>query len=61
MNDFITAVGLVLAIEGTLYALMPAVLKRMMAQAQDAPDQLLRLAGLAALATGVIIVWLVRG
>ncbi|MEI2383786.1 DUF2065 domain-containing protein [Breoghania sp. JC706] len=61
MHDFITAIGLVLAIEGTLYALLPGALKRMMAQAQGAPDQVLRLAGLGALAAGVFIVWLVRG
>lgn len=61
MTDFITAIGLVLAIEGTLYALLPGALKRMMAQAQNAPEQTLRLSGLAALAGGVLIVWLVRG
>ncbi|WP_321339270.1 DUF2065 domain-containing protein [Breoghania sp.] len=61
MNDFVTALGLVLVIEGTLYALLPGALKRMMAQTKDAPDQMLRLGGLAALALGVFIVWLVRG
>ncbi|MDJ0931191.1 DUF2065 domain-containing protein [Breoghania sp.] len=61
MKDFVTALGLVLAIEGTLYALLPGALKRLMAQAQETPDQVLRLAGLAALATGVFVVWFVRG
>ncbi|WP_321332878.1 DUF2065 domain-containing protein [Breoghania sp.] len=61
MNDFITALGLVFVIEGILYALLPGALKRMMSQVQDAPDQMLRLGGLAALGLGVFVVWLVRG
>lgn len=61
MNDFLTAIGLVLALEGTFYALVPGALKSFMRQALELPDQVLRLAGLGALALGVLIVWLVRG
>jgi len=61
MTDFIVAIGLVLAIEGTLYAVVPGPLKRMMRQAIDAPDQVLRIAGVGALAIGVVIVWMARG
>lgn len=61
MNDFIVALGLVLVIEGTLYAAFPGGLKRMMTMAKDTPDQTLRSGGIAAVAMGVMIVWLVRG
>lgn len=61
MSDFLVALGLVLAIEGTLYALLPGGLKAMMRQAVETPDNVLRAGGVGALALGVLIVWLVRG
>jgi len=61
MSDLITAIGLVLALEGTLYALAPGGMKNMMRSALQLPDHVLRYAGLAGLAIGVAIVWLVRG
>lgn len=60
MRDFFTALGLVLVIEGAIYALMPATMKRMMAQAQQIPDRVLRLAGLAAAVAGLALVWWIR-
>lgn len=61
MTDLAVAIGLVLAIEGTLYALAPGALKGMMRQALDMPDQVLRIGGVVALAAGVALVWLARG
>ncbi|MEP0233860.1 DUF2065 domain-containing protein [Roseibium sp.] len=61
MNDLIVALGLVLALEGTLYALAPGGMKSMMQSALQTPDQTLRIAGLVALALGVVLVWVVRG
>ena len=60
MRDFLTALGLVLVIEGVLYALMPDSMKRLMAQAQAIPASILRAGGLLAMATGVAIVWILR-
>jgi uncharacterized protein len=60
MIDFLAAVGLVLVIEGTFYAAAPSVAKGMMRQGLAAPDQVLRLCGLAALVVGVGVVWLAR-
>lgn len=60
MMDFLTALGLVLVIEGTLYALMPEIMKRMMAQVQTVPAPMMRAAGLGAAAAGVLIVWWIR-
>lgn len=61
MSDLITAIGLVLALEGTLYALAPGGMKEMMRSVLQMPDHVLRYSGLAALVIGVAIVWLVRG
>lgn len=60
MRDFVTALGLVLVIEGAIYALMPGTMKRMMEQAQRIPDRVLRLAGLGAAVAGVALVWWIR-
>lgn len=61
MSDLVAALGLVLMIEGVLYAGFPRGLKWMMAQAQDIPDATLRVGGLAAAALGLLVVWMVRG
>ncbi len=61
MSDLLTAIGLVLVLEGLVYAAFPGGLKLMMAMAQEMPDETLRRFGLGALALGVVIVWLVRG
>lgn len=60
MQDLIVALGLVLVIEGVLYALAPAQLKDYMRKAQEIPDHSLRVGGIAAMVLGVVIVWLVR-
>ncbi|MDP6388726.1 MAG: DUF2065 domain-containing protein [Alphaproteobacteria bacterium] len=61
MDDLITALGLVLVIEGALYALFPGRMQRMMAQAIEIPPPVLRWGGLIAAVIGFAIVWLVRG
>ena len=60
MRDLVTALGLVLVIEGLIYAANPAGLKNMMAMAQQMSDQSLRIGGIAALGLGFVIVWLAR-
>lgn len=61
MNDFVAAVGLVLVIEGLVYGGFPHLAKRLGAEVQGLPENALRVAGLAAIAFGVFVVWLVRG
>lgn len=61
MSDLFVGVGLVLVIEGLIWALAPATGMRLLSAAASTPQQALRLAGLAAMALGVAIVWLVRG
>lgn len=61
MSDLLIALGLVLAVEGTLYALFPGAMQTMMRRALELPAEQLRFGGLFALVAGVVIVWLVRG
>lgn len=60
MIDFLTAVGLVLVLEGVLYALFPAGMQRMMEQALQLSPDMLRKGGLIAAFVGFAIVWMVR-
>lgn len=61
MDDLLAAVGLMIALEGAIYALFPDRMKGFMAQMQTMPAQTLRGFGLGAAALGVVVVWLVRG
>lgn len=61
MSDLVVGIGLVLVIEGLIWALAPATGVRMLAVAASTPQQALRLAGLASVAVGVALVWLIRG
>jgi uncharacterized protein YjeT (DUF2065 family) len=60
VSDFLSALGLVMVIEGVLYALFPEQMKRLMLMMSAQPANLLRGVGLGAAALGVVIVWLVR-
>jgi uncharacterized protein YjeT (DUF2065 family) len=60
MKQVLTALALVLAIEGALYALFPDRMKRMMAEVLRLPDETLRNLGLVAAAIGVGLVWFLR-
>lgn len=60
MVELLIAVGLVLALEGALYAGFPRAMKRMMAMVLELPDESLRNAGLAAAVAGVVVIWLVK-
>lgn len=61
MSDLLVAVGLVLVIEGLLWALAPGFGRRVLEAASQMPESSLRLTGAAAVTAGVVIVWLVRG
>ena len=56
----LTAFGLVLVIEGLLYALVPGHVKHMMETMRTLSDDQLRMGGISAIALGVLIVWLGR-
>ena len=60
MTDLMTALALVLVIEGIAWAAFPEAMKRMVAQLLMAPADLLRMAGLFAAILGLGGVWLAR-
>jgi uncharacterized protein YjeT (DUF2065 family) len=61
MIELLSALGLAIALEGLLYAAFPAAMRRALMALTEISDQSLRMGGLAALALGVCVVWLVRG
>lgn len=61
MSEVIAALGLVLVLEGVLYALFPEFMKRLAKQAIETPGDTLRIVGVISAAIGVAVVWLVRG
>lgn len=54
------AIAVVLAIEGLLYALAPAAMRRALAALSAAPEERLRAGGLVAAAIGVALAWALR-
>lgn len=60
MRDFLTAIALILVIEGIVYALAPETMKRMAVRMMATPPQALRVGGLIAACLGVIMVWALR-
>lgn len=61
MSDFWTGIAFFLIIEGLVYALAPRFLVEMARLLPMIPEQQLRVAGLAAIAAGVGLVWFLRG
>jgi uncharacterized protein YjeT (DUF2065 family) len=61
MAQFIVAIGLVLVIEGLIFAAFPAAAKRLAASALESPESTLRVAGIASAVLGLMLIWIVRG
>ena len=61
MSDLVAALGLVLVIEGLLWAAFPSLTTRILESVGGTSESVLRFCGVGAIALGVLIVWLVRG
>jgi uncharacterized protein YjeT (DUF2065 family) len=61
MSELVIGFGLVLVIEGLLWAAFPSLGYRLMQVAAQTPEQRLRLWGVIALGLGVVLIWLVKG
>ena len=61
MSDFLVAVGLVLVLEGLVYAAFPDLMKRMIFEMLTLPSSTLRSGGIMAMLIGVVIVYMIRG
>jgi uncharacterized protein YjeT (DUF2065 family) len=61
MTDFLVALGLLLVLEGIVFAAFPEMTKRAMESVLHLPDQVLRQVGLGSALVGLVIVWFMRG
>lgn len=61
MEYFFTALGLMLVAEGLVYGGFPRLAKRLAEEVLHMPESSLRVAGIAAMAAGVAVVWLAHG
>lgn len=61
MSDFLTALALVLVIEGLFLAVLPHRFRQLVEMMNQVPPEALRIGGLIAAMIGVFAVWLIRG
>jgi uncharacterized protein YjeT (DUF2065 family) len=61
MSDLAVGLGLVLVIEGLLWALVPNLAARLLEAAASVPQSSLRIAGWSSVLAGLGLVWLIRG
>ncbi|GGE42585.1 hypothetical protein GCM10007276_19860 [Agaricicola taiwanensis] len=61
MTDLIVAIGMVLAIEGLVFAAFPHATRMAMLATAKTPEKVLRATGIGSAILGVLIVWLIRG
>ena len=61
MSDLVVGLGLVLVIEGLLWALVPNLATRLLEAAASVPPNTLRIAGWSSVLTGLALVWIIRG
>jgi len=60
MNELIIAFGLLLFIEGLLYALFPSKMKTMLIKLQNIDDYKLKVGGLVFAFIGIIIIYITK-
>jgi hypothetical protein len=60
VSDLLTALALILVIEGALYGLFPDAMRRAMSMVIEMPPETLRIVGLVAAGAGVVFLWLLR-
>ena len=51
------AIGLVLIVEGLVYALAPSLVEQLLASMKATPNEQRRIIGVGALAFGLVLVW----
>lgn len=60
MRDLVTAIGLVLVIEGLLYGAFPGTARRMAEMLEQTPEDMVRYTGLAVALGGFALVWFTK-
>ncbi len=61
MSEFLTAIALLLVIEGLLYAAFPKQMKRAIEQMLKLPDSELRVFAFIVAGIGLIALWFIKG
>jgi uncharacterized protein YjeT (DUF2065 family) len=59
-GDLIVGLGMMLVLEGILFAALPAWMRSAMKSVLSSPDNILRAVGLASAVIGLVLIWLVR-
>jgi uncharacterized protein YjeT (DUF2065 family) len=59
-TDFLIGVGVLLVIEGLMFAASPNWMRRAMKSALATPDNILRAVGIGSAVIGLILIWVVR-
>ena len=57
MATLFLAIGLVLVVEGLVYALAPSLVEQLLAALRAVPEDRRRLIGLGSIAFGLVLVW----
>jgi len=60
MKYFLTALGLALILEGMPYFIAPGSIKKTLEMIKDQPEKILRLFGLMAMLSGVVLLYVVN-
>ncbi len=58
--DFLIGVGMLLVIEGLIFAAAPGWMRRAMESVLHTPDHILRLTGIGTAIFGLVMIWLIR-
>ncbi|MEM7469869.1 MAG: DUF2065 domain-containing protein [Pseudomonadota bacterium] len=61
ISHILLALGLVLVVEGLVFALAPSRLEELIKVISEIPEDTRRMLGLGCLAVGVFLVWLAKG
>jgi uncharacterized protein YjeT (DUF2065 family) len=60
VNDFLTAIGLVMILEGIPYFALPDHMRRLVLHIVELPDSFLRRTGFFMMCLGLLVIYLVR-
>ncbi len=60
LGDFLIGIGVLLVIEGLLFAAAPNWMRQAMRSALVTPDNIMRAAGIGSAVAGLILIWLIR-
>ena len=59
-GDLIVGLGMMLVLEGLLFAALPVWMRSAMKSVLASPDNILRAVGLTSAVIGLVLIWLVR-